>query len=56
MKCKECQEALVLFKFCQGIQMRCTGCGRRFSIHEVIDQLDAETEKMLERYNAIIYD
>jgi hypothetical protein len=36
--------------------MRCTGCNREYQIHEVASDLDPETEKLLEKYTAIIYD
>jgi len=36
--------------------MQCQECGREYQIHEVADQLDPETEEMLERYTVIIYD
>jgi len=36
--------------------MRCTGCKKEYQIHEVAQDLDEETEKILEKYTAIIYD
>jgi hypothetical protein len=36
--------------------MQCQKCGCEFHIHEVADQLDRETEEILERYTVIIYD
>lgn len=36
--------------------MRCLGCGKEFKIHEVAKDMDRETEEILERYTAIIYD
>ena len=36
--------------------MRCTVCGQEYQIHEVASELDAETEQILEKYSAIIYD
>jgi hypothetical protein len=36
--------------------MKCTSCGKEYQIHEVAADLDPETEKILERYTAIIYD
>ncbi len=36
--------------------MQCNGCRHEYQIHEVADQLDPETEEILERYTAIIYD
>ncbi len=56
MKCAECSGDLEVLRLCSAVSMRCTVCSSRFAIHEVIDQLDEETEAQLERYNAIIYD
>lgn len=56
MTCGKCGGDLEVLRICRAVNMRCTGCGRRFAIHEVIDQLDEETEAQLERYNVIIYD
>jgi len=36
--------------------MRCRRCGHEFQIHEVADILDEETEEILSRYTALIYD
>jgi len=36
--------------------MRCAGCKKEYQIHEVAQDLDEETEKILEKYTAIIYD
>lgn len=41
---------------CRRVRMRCTECGAEYQIHEVAADLDAETEQILERYTAIIYD
>lgn len=41
---------------CGLVKMRCTGCGQEYHIHEIAQDLDPETEEILERYNAIIYD
>jgi hypothetical protein len=35
--------------------MQCKDCRHEYQIHEVADQLDPETEKMLEHYSSIIY-
>lgn len=56
MKCKQCFGPLEVVRGCGSVQMRCTKCGKTFSIHEVADQLDSRTEKILEQYNTIIYD
>ena len=56
MKCKICSGTLEILKRCGSLQMRCSHCGKLFAIHEVVDQLDPQTEELLERYNAIIYD
>jgi hypothetical protein len=36
--------------------MRCQRCGHEFRIHEVADILDEETEEILSRYTALVYD
>ena len=56
MKCKKCNGELEVLRICRAVKMCCTNCGGRFAIHEVIDQLDEETELQLENYNVIIYD
>jgi DNA-directed RNA polymerase subunit M/transcription elongation factor TFIIS len=56
MKCKKCAEKLVVHRACRRIRLRCTGCGQEYQIHEVASDLDRETEKILEKYTAIIYD
>lgn len=56
MKCKKCSSPLEVLRSCGSVQMCCSKCGTKFSIHEIADQLDAHTEKILERYSTIIYD
>ncbi|HKJ65992.1 MAG TPA: dual CXXC motif small (seleno)protein [Desulfopila sp.] len=56
MKCRECSEKLEVLRMCSRVKMRCTGCRREYHIHEVASDLDVETEKILEKYTAIIYD
>ncbi|BDD86827.1 dual CXXC motif small (seleno)protein [Desulfofustis limnaeus] len=56
MKCAHCQGDLEVLRSCRRIRMRCTRCGRQFALHEVAAQLDEETELILEKYNAVIYD
>ncbi len=41
---------------CRRVRMRCTVCGVEYQIHEVADKLDKETEEILAKYTAIIYD
>jgi hypothetical protein len=36
--------------------MQCKACRQEYQIHEIADLLDPETEEILERYAAIIYD
>jgi hypothetical protein len=36
--------------------MHCRECRQEYQIHEIADQLDPETEEILERFNTIIYD
>ncbi|MBE0583846.1 MAG: hypothetical protein IH612_08765 [Desulfofustis sp.] len=56
MKCPQCHGDLEVLRSCRQIRMRCTFCGRQYALHEVADQLDEETELILEKYNAVIYD
>ena len=56
MKCKNCSGTLEILRTCGRVRMRCNECGTVYQIHEVVDQLDRETEEILERYNVIIYD
>lgn len=56
MECKKCQGRLEVLRACWKVRMKCRKCATEFRIHEVADQLDAETEAMLERFPSIIYD
>lgn len=56
MKCTECSGSLEVLRSCGSVQMRCGECGKKYTIRDIADQLDYRTEKILERYNAIIYD
>lgn len=56
MKCKICSGKLEVHRMCRRVRMRCTECKKEFQIHEVAADLDRETEEMLERYTAIVYD
>ncbi|MEW6221307.1 MAG: dual CXXC motif small (seleno)protein [Thermodesulfobacteriota bacterium] len=56
MDCKRCDGRLEVVRRCRMVRLRCSRCGHEFQIHEVADRLDAETEALLERYTAIIYD
>jgi len=56
MHCKQCKGKLEVLRICRKIRMRCKDCGKEYQIHEVAEQLDRETEEILERYTAIIYD
>lgn len=56
MNCKECSGKLEVHRMCRRVRMRCTVCGREYQIHEVASEMDQETEEILERYTAIIYD
>ena len=56
MKCKHCSEKLEVVRMCRRIRMRCQGCKREYQIHEVAQDLDRETEEILERYTVLIYD
>ncbi len=41
---------------CRRVRMCCTTCNTEYQIHEVAKDLDPETERILEKYTAIIYD
>jgi uncharacterized protein (DUF983 family) len=56
MKCKKCKGKLEILRMCRKVRMQCKKCGKEYQIHEVADQLDGETEEILARYTAIIYD
>ncbi len=56
MQCLECKGKLEVQRMCRRVRMKCTTCGKEYQIHEVANQLDAETEEILSRWTAIIYD
>ncbi len=56
MKCTACSGLLEIQRRCGSVKMCCSTCGKTYAIHEVSDQLDTRTEKILERYSTIIYD
>lgn len=56
MKCRNCDEKLEVYRACREVKMRCTGCDKRYFIHEVASDLDEETEEILSRYTSIVYD
>lgn len=56
MKCKKCKGNLEILRMCRKVRMQCKKCWEEYQIHEVADQLDRESEEMLARYTAIIYD
>jgi len=56
MKCRKCNGKLEILRRCRKIRMQCQRCRREYQIHEIADQLDSETEEMLEHFTAIIYD
>jgi uncharacterized protein (DUF983 family) len=56
MKCKKCGGRLEVLRVCRKVRMRCTTCRQEYQIHEVADQLDAQTEATLARFTSIIYD
>ncbi len=56
MQCKKCKGKLKVERRCWKVTLRCQKCGHDYQIHEVADQLDAETEAILEGYISIIYD
>jgi len=56
MQCKKCDDKLEVNRQCRRIRLKCRNCQQEYQIHEVAADLDAETEKLLERYTCIIYD
>lgn len=56
MTCPRCEGRLELLRTCSRLRMLCSVCGKEFRLHEIADQIDTETEEMLNRFNAIIYD
>ncbi|MBU0486052.1 MAG: hypothetical protein KKB30_16225 [Proteobacteria bacterium] len=56
MQCKKCDGKLEVSRMCRRIRMKCAKCRHEYQIHEIADQMDAETEAILERYPSIIYD
>lgn len=56
MQCKKCDGKLEVARACWRVRLKCQQCKHEYQIHEVADQLDAETEAILERYTCIIYD
>ena len=56
MQCKKCSAPLEVLRMCRKLRMRCTKCKHEYHLHEVADQFTEETEELLDRYNAIIYD
>lgn len=56
MQCRKCKGKLQILRMCRKILMQCINCRHEYRIHEVADQLDPETEGILEGYTAIIYD
>ena len=56
MECKKCGGKLEVARSCWRVRLKCRKCHHEYHIHEVADQLDAETEAILERYTCIIYD
>lgn len=56
MKCRECKGKLEIRRSCSRVRLQCRDCRREYQIHEVADQLDAETEEKLGWYTSLIYD
>ena len=56
MECRKCKGRLEILRMCRKIRMQCKKCGEEFQIHQVADQLDPETEELLQQYTTIIYD
>jgi uncharacterized protein YbaR (Trm112 family) len=56
MKCHHCEGKLEIQRRCRQVRLHCAECNREYQINEVAHLLDAETEDLLGRYTAIIYD
>ncbi|MEJ2690553.1 MAG: dual CXXC motif small (seleno)protein [Deltaproteobacteria bacterium] len=56
MQCNKCKGKLEVARSCRRIRLRCTKCQTEYHIHEVADELDADTEEMLASYTVLIYD
>ena len=56
MQCQDCSAPLEILRMCRKLRMRCVECRREYHLHEVADQFTEETEELLDKYNAIIYD
>ncbi|XOF33470.1 MAG: dual CXXC motif small (seleno)protein [Candidatus Electrothrix sp. YB6] len=56
MRCKKCAGELEVHRQCRRVRLKCRSCKQEYQIHEVAEDLDDETEKLLERYTCIIYD
>lgn len=56
MQCRKCKGKLEVLRQCRRVRLKCSKCRQEYQIHEVAQDLDAETEALLERYTCIIYD
>jgi hypothetical protein len=56
MICRKCNGRLDILRVCSRVFMQCADCKHKYSIHEVLDQLDSETEKLLNCYTCLVYD
>jgi hypothetical protein len=56
MKCRKCKGQLEVLRVCRKICMQCKECGKEYLIHEIVQELDKETEELLSRYTSLIYD
>jgi len=56
MTCKKCNGRLEVLRICSRVLLQCADCNHKYHIHEVLDQLDNETEKLLNCYTCLVYD
>jgi hypothetical protein len=56
MICRKCDGRLEILRICSRVLVQCVECKHKYHIHEVVDQLDSETENLLNRYTCLVYD
>jgi len=56
MKCGKCNGRLEILRICSRVLMQCGKCKHKYHINEVLDQLDTETEELLNCYTCFVYD
>ena len=56
MICRKCNGRLEVLRICSRVLVQCADCKHKYHIHEVLEQLDSETEELLNCYTCLIYD